>query len=418
MTPWRKDKAMKKLNISKSTLITAIMLTASLLLSGCTEGNAEFVGGGGSGGAAVTETNIPKTAAAEAAAATAETIATTPAATVTAETSEPVTSTAETSSSAAETAKPTEKITEAPVTTPTVTAAPAPASAWTETKASGTMYINTDGVYSRKEAIQGSTKVKRYSLNETVTVTAKTNTSYYKLSDGAFVHADYLSCNKVTVTTTTTAAPVPNNPVVTTTTETQSKPTERDRSYLNLSDSDVQYILNECEKYAVSLGYQIKDISEYEAECDELNKKCRQLRKDGVSEAEIDKIWDEFEGTLRYFTNCDEKDFWSGNWHYIMYAGDFASGEYTHSVNGYDTHCDTKEQSIEWVIRHLKSWIEYEHNEGRSCSTAGTRLKTFDNIAKEQGDWGMVSYDDIHSEYSTYIVFDMDTSYAFAVKFY
>lgn len=405
---------MKKLNISKSTLITAIMLTASLLLSGCTEGNAEFVGGGGSGGAAVTETNISKTAAAEAAAATAETIATTPAETVTAETSEPVTSAAETSFSAAETAKPTEKITEAPAATPTVTAAPAPV--WTETKTSGTMYINTDGVYSRKEAIQGSTKVKRYSLNEAVTVTAKTDTSYYKLSDGAFVHADYLSSNKVSVTTTTTAA-APAKPAVITT-ATQSKPTEQDRSYLNLSDSDVKYILNECEKYAKSLGFTVMSKAEYQKKVDELDRAFYELKDTDEGYQKYVSMCQEFEALQKYITNCDEKDFWHGDWHYIMYAGDFTGGEYTHSVNGYDTHCDTKEQSIEWVIRFLKSWIEYEHNEGRSCSTAGTRLKTFDNIAKEKGDWGVVSYDDIHSEYSTYIVFDMDTSYAFAVKFY
>ncbi len=410
MTPWRKDKAMKKLNISKSTLITAIMLTASLLLSGCTEGNAEFVSGGGNSGAAVTETNISKTAAAEAAAA--ETIATAPAETVTAETSEPVTSAAETSFSAAETAKPTEKITEAPATTPTVTAAPA----WTETKASGTMYINTDGVYSRKEAIQGSTRVKQYSLNEAVTVTAKTDTSYYKLSDGAFVHADYLSSNKVTVTTTTTAA-APAKPAVITT-ATQSKPTEQDRSYLNLSDSDVKYILNECEKYAKSLGFTVMTYNEYLVAEEEYSKKQMEIQDNGGSVEELEAIRKAWKTDLKYITNCDEKDFWHGDWHYIMYAGDFTGGEYTHSVNGYDTHCDTKEQSIEWVIRFLKSWIEYEHNEGRSCSTAGTRLKTFDNIAKEKGDWGVVSYDDIHSEYSTYIVFDMDTSYAFAVKFY
>lgn len=392
---------MKRLNISKSTVIIALMLTASLILSGCTEGSAETVGGGENNTEAVTETNAPETAGTE---------ATTPAVTVTADTTEPVTSAAGTLT-ATETAKATENKTEAPVS---VTAtSTAPVAAWAETAANGTMYINTNGIYSRKEAVQGSAKVKQYGLNEAVTVTAKTNTGYYKLSGGAFIHMDYLSANKVTVTTTTTVKPV------VTTTSTQSKPSQ-DRSYLNLSNSDVQYILNECQKYAISLGYRVQSRADYEAECDELNKKCRQLRKEGVSEAEIDKIWDEFEATLRYFTNVNDNDFWSSCWHYIMYAGDFKKKyENNFQFYGYDEHCDTKEQSIEWVIKYLKSWIKFEHDEGRSCSTAGTKLKTFDNIAKEKGDWGVVSYDDMRNEYATgNFTYDINTSYAFSVKFY
>lgn len=64
---------------------------------------------------------------------------------------------------------------------------------WRETEAQGVMYVCRDGIYSRREAIEGAEKVKRYGLNELVTVTAKTDTEYYRLSDGAFIHADYLS---------------------------------------------------------------------------------------------------------------------------------------------------------------------------------------------------------------------------------
>lgn len=69
---------------------------------------------------------------------------------------------------------------------------------WTETAASGTYYINT-ACSSRAKAIQGSNVVKQYKLNDTVNVIAKTDTGYYKLADGEFIHGDYLSTSKVTV---------------------------------------------------------------------------------------------------------------------------------------------------------------------------------------------------------------------------
>ncbi|MDE7399756.1 MAG: hypothetical protein K2N06_09540 [Oscillospiraceae bacterium] len=68
---------------------------------------------------------------------------------------------------------------------------------WTETAASGTYYINT-ACSSRAKAIQGSDVVKQYKLNDTVNIIAKTDTGYYKLADGEFIHGDYLSTSKVT----------------------------------------------------------------------------------------------------------------------------------------------------------------------------------------------------------------------------
>lgn len=69
---------------------------------------------------------------------------------------------------------------------------------WTETAVSGTYYINT-ACNSRAKAIQGSDVVKQYKLNDTVNVVAKTDTGYYKLADGEFIHGDYLSTSKVEV---------------------------------------------------------------------------------------------------------------------------------------------------------------------------------------------------------------------------
>lgn len=81
-----------------------------------------------------------------------------------------------------------------------------PALPWTETPLNGTLYINTDGVYSRKDAIQGSAKVTRYSLNDTVTVVARTDTDYFKLDSGAFIHTSYVSENKIEITVTSSSA--------------------------------------------------------------------------------------------------------------------------------------------------------------------------------------------------------------------
>lgn len=139
-----------------------------------------------------------------------ETASDTPAQTVTAEeetqpvdvTSAAAETSLEITTPAASTTVQTEP-TQTAATVPAVTEPPAPQ--WSETAASGTMYINTNGIYSRVNAIQGSPKVKSYSLNQEVTVIAKTDTGYYKISDGEYIHGDYLSSGKVTTTVTTTA---------------------------------------------------------------------------------------------------------------------------------------------------------------------------------------------------------------------
>lgn len=104
---------------------------------------------------------------------------------------------------------------EASETTPETT----PALPWTETPLNGTLYINTDGVYSRKDAIQGSEKVTRYSLNDTVTVVARTDTDYFKLDTGAFIHTSYVSENKIEITVTSSSATTAATAVTTTTIE-------------------------------------------------------------------------------------------------------------------------------------------------------------------------------------------------------
>ena len=110
-----------------------------------------------------------------------------------------------------------------PATT-TTAATTKPVPEWTESKASGTKYVNTD-CYSRKKAVLGADTVKLYSVNDKVTVTAKTDTGYFKLSDGSFIHGDYLSDSKIVIqTTTTTKKAEAPKPATTTTKKQDSKP--------------------------------------------------------------------------------------------------------------------------------------------------------------------------------------------------
>ena len=96
------------------------------------------------------------------------------------------------------TTEDTTSSTTAPPTT-AQTAAPTGPS-WTEQPASGVMYVNTDGISSVEVAQIGSKKIKQYSLNDAVTVVAITNTDYYKLEDGTFIHADFLSTSETVIT--------------------------------------------------------------------------------------------------------------------------------------------------------------------------------------------------------------------------
>ena len=204
------------------TILTAITLISVILTSACTAGNAN------STTSSVPETAVTTTAPAvtgtvmdridepKAETTTAQTTATTAVTTTKPQETKSVETTT-TTTKAVTTAKPK------PATT-TTAATTKPAPEWTETKASGTKYVNTD-CYSRKKAVLGADTVKLYSVNDKVTVTAKTDTGYYKLDTGAYIHSDYLSNSKIVIQTTTTTkkaeAPKPSQ---TTTKKQESKP--------------------------------------------------------------------------------------------------------------------------------------------------------------------------------------------------
>ena len=210
------------------TLLATITLISVILTSACTAGSAiSNTSTSSAPETAVTTTTAPAVTGTvmdridepKAEATTAQTTATTAATTKPQETkaieTTVVTTTAmpqETKKAETTVAQTTTLATTAKPATTTTAATTKPAPEWIESKASGTKYVNTD-CYSRKKAVLGAETVKLYNVNDKVTVTAKTNTGYFKLSDGSFIHGDYLSDNKVaqtTVTTTTKKAETTN----------------------------------------------------------------------------------------------------------------------------------------------------------------------------------------------------------------
>ena len=220
------------------TILATITLISVILTSACSAGSASSTTSSAPETAvtttvpAVTGTVIDRIDEPKAEATTAQTTATTA-----------VTTTKPQETKKAETTTTTTKaVTTAKPETTTTAATTKPAPEWTESKASGTKYVNTD-CYSRKKAVLGAETVKLYNVNDKVTVTAKTDTGYFKLSDGSFIHGDYLSDSKVTV-----AASKP----ATTTKKQESKPTEDNWRF---TKQDCEDILKACEKYAKDNGY-------------------------------------------------------------------------------------------------------------------------------------------------------------------
>lgn len=200
------------------TILATITLISVILTSACTAGSANS-----------TTSSVPETAVTTTAPAITGTVMDRidepKAETTTAQTTTAVTTKPQETKSAETTTTTTKAVTTAkpkPATT-TTAATTKPAPEWTETKASGTKYVNTD-CYSRKKAVLGAETVKLYSVNDKVTVIAKTDTGYFKLSDGSFIHSDYLSDNKVAQTTITTKKAETPKPSQTTTKKQEGKP--------------------------------------------------------------------------------------------------------------------------------------------------------------------------------------------------
>ena len=202
------------------TILATITLISVILTSACTAGSAN------SATSSAPETAVTTTTAPAITGTVIDKIDEPKAETTTAQTTTAVTTKPQETKSAETTTTTTKAVTTAkpkPATT-TTAATTKPAPEWTETKASGTKYVNTD-CYSRKKAVLGAETVKLYNVNDKVTVTAKTDTGYFKLSDGSFIHSDYLCDSKIVIqTTTTTKKAEAPKPATTTTKKQESKP--------------------------------------------------------------------------------------------------------------------------------------------------------------------------------------------------
>lgn len=140
---------------------------------------------------------------------------------------------------------------------PTPEPEPEPAPEWTEEPASGAYYINTDYASAREKALTGSKTVGTFSLNDQVTVVAKTNTGYYKMLNGYFVHGDYLSTTKTEATPPATSVPfVPTEPT------DPSKPKDGDIKVEN--GITYKYDAFTCLWAEVSTGHEIRPTPEQE----------------------------------------------------------------------------------------------------------------------------------------------------------
>lgn len=164
-------------------------------------------------------------------------------------------------------------------TTPATTAAPKPA--WTEKKCSGTMYINISSCSARKEGLQGSEVVSYKYYGDAVKVTALTDTGYYKLDDGTYIHSDYLSESKPAETTIATV-PATAKPTV----QDNTTPTS------TITDTPVNCTAEEAEVFRIvneiRVSYGLKpykwDTNAYKAakaRCSEIEQKFSHLRPDG-----------------------------------------------------------------------------------------------------------------------------------------
>ena len=190
----------------KISLILAVLMSVSLLATGCKKTDEESTGLPEATTPAMSELTQMTTAAPE----------TTTAAPETEETSVPETEETTVSESEETTVSETEETTAAETTTAAseTTASQTTASQtaavttakreWNETEISEVMYTS-QACYSRVKPVVGSDPVSQYKKGTKVNVVAATDTGYYKLADGSFIHSDYLAEEKPAVQTTTAA---------------------------------------------------------------------------------------------------------------------------------------------------------------------------------------------------------------------
>lgn len=181
----------------KISFILAALMSVSLLATGCKKTDEE------SAGLPDTTTSLSEltqmtTAAPETTTAAPETTVSETEETTVSETEETTASETEETTASETTTTAAPETTKAETATAVVTTAKKD---WNETEISEVMYTS-QACYSRIKPVVGSDPVSQYKKGTKVNVVAATDTGYYKLADGSFIHSDYLVEEKPAASTT------------------------------------------------------------------------------------------------------------------------------------------------------------------------------------------------------------------------
>lgn len=158
-------------------------------------------------------------------------------------------------------AKETTTVLTTVASTPATTAEPK----WKETKKSAEMYLNAS-VYSRTKAYLGAPTADLYMINDKVKVVAVTDTDYYKLENGRFIHCDYLSSEKTVIQTTTTTTPPETTAPAAVTTANKQTPIKKGKyisSGYDPLDKKIQPILDKIITKNMSDKQKLKAVYDY-----------------------------------------------------------------------------------------------------------------------------------------------------------
>ena len=159
-------------------------------------------------------------------------------------------------------AKETTAVLTTVASTPATTAKPK----WKETKKSAEMYLNTS-VYSRTKAYLGAPTADLYMINDKVKVVAVTDTDYYKLENGRFIHCDDLSSEQTVIRTTTATTPPPEMTVPAAVTTANKQTPIKKGKYISSGyeplDEKIQPILDKIITKDMSDKQKLKAVYDY-----------------------------------------------------------------------------------------------------------------------------------------------------------
>lgn len=163
---------------------------------------------------------------------------------------------------------------------------------WSETNSSGTMYVAADCV-GREAADNNSTIITKYHKGDVVEIAALTDSGFYKIKGGGYIHSEYLTDSAVTETTVTTETTTAK-----TTKKTTSKTTAEETSEIFTDDDtgpDDNSSVSSSHKYKDRYSYKQLSAAEQQLYADIVNA-AEKLENavmvpDGVSRTDAVKVY-------------------------------------------------------------------------------------------------------------------------------